>query len=126
MPNNIAAETPVDNAGIWWCEITRDTVNVTTGVIEEEPVTGRNDVKAFLAASNSLADAVPIHADLNLTLTNVAGTNRYFAYPQGDKLKQHCLPTYKDQKVYVHFVAGIVGEWHEVAETTLVDTRAAV
>lgn len=125
MANNIALELPVDNAGIFWCEITESQVNVTTGVIEEVPVVGRGDVVAFISATKELSSSVPIHADLSLSLTNVTGTNRYFAYPQGDKLKLRLLPTYKDQKVYVHFVMG-TGEWHEVAETTAVDVRDAV
>lgn len=127
MANNIAAEWPVDNDGLWWCEITEQAVNLTTGDIEENPVTGRNDVVAFACASPLLdkttADA--IHADLVLPLTNIAGTNRYYAYPQGHLAKQRLLPTYKDQQVYIHFVAG-TGDWHEVAETTVVDLRTAV
>jgi hypothetical protein len=125
MANNIAAEMPVNNAGLWWCEITESRVNVTTGDIEEVPVTGRTDVVAFVAATKELSSAAAIHADLQLTLTNASGTNRYYAYPQGDKLTARLLPTYLDQKVYVHFEMGN-GEWHEVAETTVVDTRAAV
>ena len=125
MPNNIAAELPVDNDGLWWCEITSTEVNITTGDIEEVPVTGRNDVIAFISATKELSSAVTIHADLQKTLTNVTGTNRYYAYPQGSDLKLRLLPTYKDQKVYVHFVMGN-GDWHEVAETTVVNERAAV
>lgn len=125
MANNIAAELPVDNDGLWWCEITSTQVNATTGDIEEVPVTGRTDVIAFISATKDLSSSTTIHADLSLTLANVSGTNRYYAYPQGDKLKTHLLPTYKDVKVYVHFVMG-TGDWHEVAETTAVDVRAAV
>lgn len=125
MANNIAPEWPVQNDALWWCEITARQVNPTTGDIEEIPVIGRADVVAFASASASLNAATAIHADLSLALTNVSGTNRYYAYPQGDKAALRLLPVYKDQKVYIHFKMGD-GDWHEVAETTVVDIRAAV
>ena len=125
MANNIAPEMPVNNAGIWWCEITQQSVNATTGVIEEAPVVGRTDVVAFLSATKELSSAVPVHAELSLPLTNVTGTNRYYAYPQGAKLREYCLPALKNQPVFVHFKMGD-GEWHEVAGTLLTDERAAV
>lgn len=130
MPNNVAKEWPVDNDGILWCEITQDAVNLTTGDIDvDAPVVGRTDVVAFFAASEELSTAVPIHADVSYALTNVAGTNRYYAYPQGGTMRSRLLPTYKDVKVYVHFVAGDLAggnlDWHEVAETTIVNVNPA-
>lgn len=125
MANDISPEWPVANDALWRCEITRSTVNTTTGVIEEAPLVGANDVIAFASASNSLSAATPIHASLQVTLTNVTGTGVYFAYVDGDVAQLRLLPTYKDQTVYVHFVKG-TGDWHEVAETIVTDQRAAV
>lgn len=127
MANNIAPELPVNNDGLWCCKITQTVPNATTGELEEEPVTGRTDVKAFPAAVEELSEATPIHASLELTLTNVSGTNVYYGYPQGHLLRDHLLPTYKDQPIFVHFTAGSAGEidWHEAARTIVRDKRTA-
>jgi hypothetical protein len=124
MANNIAPEWPVDNDGLWWCKITQKQPNPTTGEIEDIDVIGRNDVIAFPSATETLSDAETIHADLQLTLTNVAGTNVYYAYPQGDKARLRLLPTYLDQPVWIHFKAGD-GDWHEAARTMVRNKRTA-
>lgn len=129
MANNIAPETPVNNDAILWCEIEKDSVNGTTGDIETAPVVGASDVVAFLSANKELSTAASIHADMEFTLTNVSGTNRYYAYPTGDKLRERLLPTYKDQAVFVHFIKGTIGgsiTWHEVASTIITDERTAL
>lgn len=128
MANNIAAETPVNNDAILWCEVEKDSVNPTTGEIETAPVIGASDIVAFFSATRELSDAVSIHADLEFALANVSATNRYFAYPAGDTLRLRLLPTYKDQAVYVHFIKGTIGgsiTWHEVASTIITDERTA-
>lgn len=130
MPNNIAAETPLDNDLLFWCEIVKDAVNLTTGAIDaDQPEINRADVKAFLVGGvgGDLLSKRPIdaiHADLVFTLANVTGTPRYYAYPQGDVMLARLAAGYVDQKVYVHFIAGD-GDWHEVAETTIVMKRPA-
>jgi hypothetical protein len=127
MANNIAPELPVNNDALWWCQITRKTVNPTTGEIEETPVTGRTDVKAFAAAGEELSSAEPVHAALELALTNVAGTNIYYGYPEGHLLRQHLLPAFRDLPIFVHFTAGAPGaiDWHEAARTIVRDKRTA-
>lgn len=125
MPNNISPEWPVANDALWRCVITQSTVNGTTGAIEEAPLVGAGDVIAFASATKELSSSVAIHATLSLTLANVAGTGVYYAYVDGAIAQLWLLPTYKDLKVYVHFVKG-TGDWHEVAETTVTDERAAV
>jgi hypothetical protein len=129
MANSIAAETPIGNDGILWCEIVKDTVNATTGDIDQDqPVVGASDVWAFYSSTKELSSSVAIHADLTYNLTNISGTNRYYVYPSGDALRLRLLPTYKDQKVFVHFLKGTIGgstTWHEVASTIITDERAA-
>ncbi|GAB1345019.1 hypothetical protein [Gemmatimonas sp.] len=127
MPNNIAPELPVNNDALWWCKIFEFVPNDTTGEIEEQPVIGRTDVKAFLAAAEELSEAVAIDASLELALTNVSGTNVYYGYPQGHLLRDHLLPTFKDLPIFVHFTAGSAGEidWHEAARTIVRDKRTA-
>ena len=125
MANNIAAELPVGNAALFWCEISTFQANAITGDIEEATIVGRNDVSTFISATKELSSSSAIHSDLIFGMVNIPNTNRYYIYPQGDVLQSRLLPTYRDQKVYVHFTMG-AGEWHEVAETTLVDERAAV
>lgn len=123
MANSIAAETPVANDGILWCSIDKDTVNPTTGVIETAGLVGATGVEAFFSATRELSSAAEIAAGVKFTLANVTGTNVYFSYYTGAAMVSALLPTYKDQKVYVHFKKGT--EWHEVAETTIVDERMA-
>jgi hypothetical protein len=130
MPNNIAAETPLDNDLLFWCQIVKDAVNLTTGLIDlDQPESNRADVKAFIVGGTGgdslekrTTDA--IHADLVFPLANVAGTPNYYVYPQGDVMLSRLNPAFKDAKVYVHFIAGN-GDWHEVAETTIVLKRTA-
>ena len=124
MANNIAPEWPVANDALWMCQIVQTTVNVRTGLPEESPVIGRSDVIAFASADEEVDIATAIHADLSLALTNVAGTNTYFGYPQGDKAQLRLLPTHKDLPVFIHFVMGN-GDWHEVAQTIVRNKRTA-
>jgi hypothetical protein len=131
MPNNIAAELPVDNDGLFWCQIKADEVNLTTGLIDKDvAIINRNDVKAFIVAGTLDGDSLEkrttdaIHTDLVFALLNVAGTPNYYIYPQGDVLLSRLIPAHRDAKVFVHFIAGN-GDWHEVAETTVVVKRTA-
>lgn len=124
MANNIKPELPVNNDAFWWCKITRTQPNETTGEPEEVPVIGRNDVVAFPCAQEELDGATTVHADVQLTLINVTDTNVYYGYPQGDKLRQHLLPTFEDQPIFIHFKAGD-GDWHEVARTIVRNKRTA-
>ncbi len=125
MPNNISAETPVNNAGIWYCEIIKDEVNLTEGGIDRDvPVEGLTNVEAFASDTKELSSSAPIHEDLRLPLVNIAGTNSYYAYPQGAALREHLLPAFLDELIYIHFRT-TDEEWHEVAETRLVDQRNA-
>ena len=128
MANNIAAETSVNNDAILWCEITKDTVNPTTGVIENAPVNDATDVRAFFSATKELSSSTATHADLTFLLTCPTGTNRYYAYPTGDAMRIRLLPAFKDLPVFVHFLKGVIAgsiAWHEVAQTIIVDERAA-
>lgn len=124
MANNIKPEWPVDNDGLWWCKITKKQPNAITGELEDVDVIGRADVVAFACAQEELDGAVAIHEDLQLTLTNVTGTNVYYGYPQGDKARTHLLPDFVDIPVFIHFKAGD-GDWHEVARTTVRNKRTA-
>lgn len=126
MPNNIAKETPVENAGLWHFEVYKDETNLVTGKIDKEvPVIDAADLSVFISATKELSTSVPIHEDLEWPLAGVAGTNAYYVYPPGATLRDRLLPTYKNQKIYIHGVDS-TRDWHEVAETTLVDERTAV
>lgn len=125
MANNIAPEMPVDNDGMWLCEIIEKAPHPTTGVpIQELPVVGLTDVVAFPSAQEELKGAVTIHESLTVPLGNVAGTNVYFGYPNGESMATHLIPDFADEPVYIHFYSPST-RWHEVARTIVRNKRTA-
>lgn len=123
MANELDDEMYLENDDLLVCRPYKRQVNGVTGEVETIVYTGAT-VVAFLALSGATdGSATPIHASLNITLTEVGSTGVYAGTLQGSDKTTHLATLSDGDIVFRHFKSG--SDYHESKSVIIRKQRVA-